>query len=178
MNGTIQSENEREEHSLRRVLAPSTAEVVLYGLLSIVLMIIFNSSKLVDIIGSGQNSSPEELKAGFQTLGQGLNDSFSTAIGGRLGQIILWSFIGAICYIAIWLSKNILNSFENDIIVDHYLHPTSYSRFGFWSSSIAARAFLLAAVLITLAFIGFSIKVALPGFALLMGSAAFHFSLP
>ncbi|WP_410971936.1 hypothetical protein, partial [Salmonella sp. SAL4445] len=80
-------------------------------------------------------NNAEGLKLDINILNSSFSNSFSSALGGRLGLIIVWSFVGALAYIGIWFLKNILNSFENDVIIDHYLHPTNYSRAGYWGSA-------------------------------------------
>src|SRR5581483_5465695 len=96
--------------------------------------------------------TPEKLKANFSTLSSGFSNSFSSALGGRLGQIMLWAFVGAIVYLGLWLARNVLNSFENDIISSHYLHPSNYSSARSWGSSLSIKLFLVAEVVITVAY--------------------------
>jgi hypothetical protein len=166
----IESQTEKSVHSSRNLLIPSTAELVLYGLIGVVLIIIYNSSDNIE--------APEKLKTNFTTLINSFSNTFSTGLGGRLGQIIVWSVLGAIVYIGIWLIRNVLNSFENDIIADSYLHPSNYSRAGYWGSALSIKVFFAAMVFLTVGYVYIAIKVILPSVASLAGSAAYNFIWP
>jgi len=171
----IESQSEVSSHQAGNFFRPAGAEVVLYFLISIILLVVLNSGNIIDKLGANYLGSPEKLKTNFTTLSVGFSQSFSTALGGRLGQIILWSFVGALSYIALWLAKNILNSFENDVISAHYLHPSSYSRVGYWGSAFAAKIFFAAMLLIFAGFLFVAITAVLPAVAALAGSAAYNF---
>jgi hypothetical protein len=171
----IESESERSIHQARSFFRPGGAEVFLYILVGLILLIIYNSGSIIDRLGSNYIGSPQNLKTNFTTLSSGFSNSFSTALGGRLGQIMLWSFVGALAYIALWLAKNILNSFENDLIADHYLHPASFSRLGYWGSSFSVKIFLAAALLISLGYTFVAVRAVLPAVSALAGSAAYNF---
>lgn len=171
----IESESEKKLHYARNFFKPGLAEVFLYFLIGLILMVVYNSADIIHRLGSNYIGNPENLKANFTNLSTGFSNSFSTALGGRLGQIILWSFVGALAYIALWLAKNVLNSFENDIISDHYLHPSTYSRLGYWGSSFSVKIFLAAMLLISLGYAVVAVKAILPALALLAGSAAYNF---
>ncbi|MBX4201370.1 hypothetical protein KW803_00540 [Candidatus Saccharibacteria bacterium] len=173
----IQSQSEKTIHHSRNFLKPSWAQVLLYLLLSIILLVLLNVGDVIHRFGGTYISTPESLKTNFTTLSTGFSNSFSNALGGRLGQIMLWSFIGAVAYIGLWLAKNVLNSFENDIISAHYLHPKGYSRAGYWGSSLAVKVFLASMIFITVGYFFVSIRAVLPALAALAGSAAYNFEL-
>jgi hypothetical protein len=172
---TIESQSEANTHQAGNFFKPSTAEAMLYFLLSIILLVIFNSGSILHKLGSNDIGAPADLKTNFTTLSSGFSDSFSHALGGRLGQIILWSFVGAIAYIGLWLARNVLNSFENDIISDHYLHPSTYSRAGYWGSSLSVKIFLAAMLLFSAGFLFVALRAVLPAVAALAGSATYNF---
>ena len=171
----FKSESEVDSHRLINFFKPGWAEISLYLLLSIVIIIVINSGSIIQKLSSNYIGSPDHLKTSFTTLSNGFSQSFSSALGGRLGQIILWSFVGALAYIALWLAKNILNSFENDLISAHYMHPASYSQAGYWGSSLSVKIFLAAMLLISLGFLYVSFTAILPAVAALAGSAAYNF---
>src|SRR6266404_1007391 len=158
----IQSESQKNVHYAGSFFRPGGAEIILYFLISLILLVIYNSGDIIQRLGSNYLGSPQNLKSNFTTLSNGFSNSFSTALGGRLGQIMLWSFVGALAYMALWLAKNILNSFENDIISDHYLHPSSYSRIGYWGSSFSVKIFLAAMLLISAGYIFLVVRAVLP----------------
>lgn len=171
----FESQAEISNHRPAKFFLPSLAEISLYFLLAIILLTVFNLGKIFQKLSNTYAGSPEKLQTNFSALAQAFNHSFSAALGGRLGQIILWSFIGAVAYIGLWLGKNLLNSFENDIISDHYLHPSNYNRAGYWSSSIAVKIFLLALLLVSAGYIYIVASAVLPSVSSLAASALFNY---
>jgi hypothetical protein len=170
------SESEIENHEARKFFLPGITEVSLYLLLAIIVVVTLNVGNIIKRLSSSYIGPPENLKANFTTLSDGFSHSFSSALGGRLGQMMLWAFVGALAYIGLWLAKNVLNSFENDIISDHYLHPSTYSRAGYWGSSFSVKIFLAAEVLIILGYFLVAVRSILPSLAALAGSAAYSFN--
>lgn len=171
----ILSQSELSSHRARNFFIPSYGEVILYFLIGIILLIGLNAGSLISNLSNNYIGDPEHLKTNFSTLFNSFSDSFSSAAGGRLGQIIVWSFVGALSYIGLWLGKNILNSFENDVIADHYLHPSNYSRIGYWGSSLSIKIFLGALLLISAGFFFLCLTGLLPALAALAGSAVYNF---
>jgi hypothetical protein len=170
------SESEIENHEARDFFLPGITEVLLYILLAFIVVAALNAGNIIERLSSNYIGPPESLKASFTTLSDGFSRSFSSALGGRLGQMMLWAFVGALAYIGLWLAKNVLNSFENDVISDHYLHPSTYSRAGYWGSSFSVKIFLAAEVLIIIGYFFIAVTSILPSLAALAGSAAHNFS--
>lgn len=173
----ILSQSEISSHKAKNFFIPSYGEVILYFLIGLILLIGLNAGSLISNLSNNYIGDPEHLKTNFSTLFNSFSDSFSSAAGGRLGQIIVWSFVGALSYLGLWLGKNVLNSFENDVIADHYLHPSNYSRLGYWGSSLSIKIFLGSLLLITAGFFFLCITGLLPALAALAGSAVYNFQL-
>lgn len=171
----LQSQSDKLSHRAKNFFLPSGGEAFFFILLSIIFLIVFNTSAVISHLDNNVLSAASSLKASYSTFSDGFNTSFSQALGGRLGQILLWAFIGALAYIGIWLAKNVLNSFENDIISDRYIHPSSYSHIGYWGSSLSVKTFLLADVLIVIAYVFLFLKAVMPGLAALASSSVYNF---
>jgi hypothetical protein len=167
----FESDSEVSRHEFKDFFVPGWAETFLYLLLSVITILVLNAGSIINRLSNNYVGQPQQLKTNFSTLLNGFSNSFSSALGGRLGQIILWAFVGALAYLALWLSRNVLNSFENDVISAHYLHPSSYSSSGYWGSSFSVKIFLAALVLIFLGYIFVVITAVLPAVAALAGSA-------
>ena len=174
----ITSGSEVEQHEVHDFFVPGWAEVFLYVLLSAVIILVLNAGSIISRLSNNYIGSPDKLKANFSTLVTGFDHSFSSALGGRLGQIMLWAFVGAVVYMGLWLVRNVLNSFENDVITAHYKHPTGYNRAAGLGASLSTKVFLLAELIITAVFFFFAFTAALPAVAALAGSAAYHFHAP
>jgi hypothetical protein len=172
----FKSQSEISSHQARNFFIPGGAEVLLYILFSVILILVLNVGDITQRLSNNYIGPSQDLKANFTTLSSSFSHSFGTALGGRLGQMLLWSFVGALAYISLWLAKNILNSFENDLISDHYMHPSNYSRAGYWGSSFSVKIFLAAEVLITAGFLFVAVTTALPSLSALAGSAMYDFS--
>lgn len=171
----IESRSQTTDHSVRQFFVPALPTAVLYLLLSGIILTLLNAGSIINNLSNHYIGSPDTLKANFSTLFKGFSDSFSSAWNGRLGQVLLWACVGATAYIAIWLGKNVLNSFENDIIADHYRHPFNYNRLGYWGSSLSVKIFLAAMIFITAGYIFVACTAVLPALAALAGSAFYHF---
>lgn len=171
----IKSDSEISSHQSVSFFKPGIAEIILYFLISSILLVLINAGGILKALGGDYIGSPEQLHASFTNLSSGFSSSFTGALGGRLGQIILWAFIGALTYIGLWLAKNILNSFENDVISAHYLHPSSYNRAGYWGSSLAGKLFLAGLILILFGYVFIAVRAILPALGVMAGSAIRHF---
>ncbi|HET6864230.1 MAG TPA: hypothetical protein VFH37_03490 [Candidatus Saccharimonadales bacterium] len=172
----IRTGSESSSHSVAAFFAPGWAGAILYLLLGMIIIIALNAGSIISRLSNNYISSPERLRANFTTLSSGFSNSFSSALGGRLGQIMLWAFVGAIVYMGLWLARNVLNSFENDIISAHYLHPSGYSSVQTWGSSLSIKLFLVAEGIITVAYFFIALTAALPAVAAMAGSAAYNFN--
>jgi len=171
----ITSMSQADQHEVRNFFVPGWAEVSLYLILSIIVILILNAGSIISKLSNNYIGSPDKLKANFSTLSAGFNHSFSSALGGRLGQILLWAFVGALVYMGLWLARNVLSSFENDVISSHYLHPSSYKRVNSLGASLSAKVFLVAELIITVVYFFMAFTAALPAVAALAGSAAYDF---
>ena len=168
--------SETSNHSMATFFAPGWAGAILYLLLGMIIIIALNAGTIINRLSNNGISSPDKFKASFSTLSTGFSNSFSSALGGRLGQIMLWAFVGAIVYLGLWLARNVLNSFENDIISAHYLHPSGYSSVQTWGASLSIKLFLVAEGIITVAYFFIAVTAALPAVAAMAGSAAYNFN--
>src|SRR4029077_13964851 len=99
-------------------------------LVGAIILAVYNSDRIISWVGI--NDYPDSA-TNLQAFSDNINQTLSTAFGGRIGAILVWSLIGAVTYIIIWLGNSLLNSFENDIIIDHYRHPAGFNRAGYWS---------------------------------------------
>lgn len=174
----IQSESYIETHRARSFFIPSLADIILYLLVGALLLGSYNFKSILNWFGSNYLISGESIKPTIHVLNSNFSHSFSTAFGGRLGQVIFWSLVGAAAYIGLWFTKNLIYSFENDVIIDRYLHPSSYNRAGYWGSAFAGKMFFGAMVILLIGYLYVSLKVVMPAAALLARSATGHFRLP
>jgi hypothetical protein len=174
----IQSQSQKSITEARDFFVPSLAGGLLFLLLGSVLLLIYNLNQIISWVGNSYLGSADRLNLSINVLNNGFTSSFDTAFGGRLGQIIVWSLVGALAYILLWFLKNMLNSFENDVIVDHYLHPSNFSRTGYWGSAFAAKIFFGAVAIILITYTFLTVKVLLPAAAALSIAAAHNFKLP
>jgi hypothetical protein len=174
----ILSESEQEESSERRKFLPSLSEVLLYVLLSAILLAGMNSGTIINLLGTDYIGSAQNLNLNLDVLNNSVNTSLSTVFDGRLGQIIVWACIGAAAYVALWFLKNLLNSFENDVIIGHYLHPSSFSRAGYWGSAFAGKIFFGVLLILFITITYTAVKVVLPATSALGASALYHFNFP
>jgi hypothetical protein len=173
----IKSQSIRADHELRNFLVPSRAAAILYTLLGTIVLVLFSFGNLLNLLDANYLGPTYKLSLNLNILDNSFSKSLSTVFGGRLGQAIAWSLVGALTYICLWFLKNLINSFENDIIIDHYRHPTDFSRAGYWSSAMAAKIFFAALAIVLLAYTFLALKIIIPAAANLGSSAAYHIRL-
>jgi hypothetical protein len=171
----IQSQSQRAVNKSKNFFLPDLSTSVLYLLVSAIILAIYNSDRIINWVGI--NDYPDSVTS-LQAFSDSFNKTLSTAFGGRIGAIMVWSLIGAVTYIIIWLGNSLLNSFENDIIIDHYRHPAGFDRAGYWSSTLAGVIFLAVTTIILIAYSFFCLKVLFPGAAGFAGNLIVHFKLP
>lgn len=157
---------------------PSWAAVTLYLLIGAISLAVFNLSSLLNALGANYLGPTYKLSLNIHILNNSVSKSLGSAFGGRLGQIVVWSLVGALTYILLWFLKNILNSFENDVIIGHYRHPSNFSRAGYWGSAVAGIIFFGAIAIVLAVYSYIVIKVIMPAAAALASSAVHHFSFP
>jgi hypothetical protein len=174
----ILSQNEMSQNALKDFFVPSFAGGFLICLLGGILLLTYTFSQILGWFGNDYLSSANKLNQSLGVFNKGLSNSFDSALGGRLGQVIVWSFVGALVYILIWFIKNMFNSVENDFIIDRYSHPQGYNRSKFFGLAIGELAFFIAMLIILIGFTFVGLKVIMPAAASLMSSAVNHFRVP
>lgn len=174
----IESQSGMAGHRIRSFFIPSGLTSVLYILLGSILLVLFSFSNLLNLIGANYLGPAYKLSLNINILNNTISKSLGSAFGGRLGQIVVWSLVGAVTYLCLWFLKNLLNSFENDIIIDHYRHPENFSRAGYWGSAVSAKIFFGALVIILATYSYLVLKVVMPAAANLASSAVYNFRLP
>ncbi len=173
----IESRSQQTISSTKPFFVPSLVGSMLVLLIGTVLLALYNWSQIINWLGNDYLGSADKLNLNLGTLNNGFSSSFTSALGGRLGQIIVWSVVGALAYILIWFLRNIFNSFENDVIVDHYLHPSNFNRAGYWGSSVAGKIFFADTFLLWVIYSFLALKIVLPAAASLTSSAICNFRL-
>jgi hypothetical protein len=173
----IQSQSERSSGEAKSFFVPTFAGSIIFFILGMLLLVAYNSSQIISWVGSSYLESADKLNLNINILNNGLSNSFSTAFDGRLGQIVVWSLVGALAYMGLWFLKNLLNSFENDVIINHYLHPANFNRAGYWGSALAGKIFFAATAIILVTYTYMALKVVMPAAAALTSSAVNNFEL-
>jgi hypothetical protein len=174
----IYSQNEMAENTIKGFFVPSVAAWFLFFLLSGILLLIYTFSQILDWFGNDSLRSTETFNQSLQLFNSRFGSAFDSALGGRLGQVIIWSFVGALVYILIWFVKNMFNSVENDLIIDRYDHPKNYDRTKFFGVAIG-ELMLFMALLVVLAFYTYAgFNIIMPATAGMLSSSINKFLLP
>jgi len=126
-----------EAGGIKDFLVPGVAQVVLFLLIGIALLILFNAQAIWDQISNGLYTQATSAPSDAVTS-QGF---FESALGGRLPQIIFWGGIGMIMYVVVWFSWNIVTNVRNDVAADSFVHPKNYKRGQYWLAVLARKAF-------------------------------------
>jgi hypothetical protein len=126
----------------KNFLIPTWSQLVLYLLISLLLLTVFNLRQLWEYLnnnilasdGLGLGSVISENASGLHKLLNSLSQSI-------ILQVAFWVCIGSLIYMLIWFVRNVVINILNDVVADSYVHPSSYSRFHYWESIIARKIF-------------------------------------
>lgn len=173
----LESRSDISRRKARNFFLPTGAEAILYLLVSAIVLVVLNYGNILGRLSSRGIDLNRHLNANVDSLSSNFSHTLTSSLGGRLGQMILWSLVGAAAYIILWLAKNLLNSFENDIITTGYVHPPSYSNINYWESSLSVKIFLFVISIVSIVYGYLLIRVALPSLAVFVGGAAYNFNL-
>jgi hypothetical protein len=173
----ILSQSEMSSNTLKDFLVPSFAGGFLYFLVGLIMLLIYTFSQILGWFGNDYLDSADKLNQNIGVFSKGISTSFDTALGGRLGQILVWSLVGALSYILIWFIKNMFNSVENDIIIDRYTHPQNYNRQKFLGVALGELMFFIASLIVLAVYTFVWLKVILPAAASMLSSSINHFYL-
>lgn len=174
MENNNRSHNSQLTITAREFLLPSWPKILLYLLVGSLLILLWNARQLWDQFNNniepGSSADVGHLISKHTTW-------VDTLAGGRVAQIIFWAFIGCCLYICVWFATSIITNIRNDVVADEYIHPTGYSRAGYWHSIVARKIFLgmVVAVLIGFTILGLRLISVL---AKLFYSAVKVFSFP
>jgi hypothetical protein len=142
MKKTLQSHNSAETlgASSKNLLIPSPTQLVLYFLVSLLVLTLFNLRRLWDYLNSVilANGGVGSLVSDQSTVLGRFFDSFSHSI---ILQVVFWVCIGSLIYVLIWFGRNLVINVLNDVVADNYVHPPTYSRFHYWESVIFRKVF-------------------------------------
>jgi len=175
----IQSQSSSLNQRVYDFFVPSRTELGAYLLISIVLLLAYNAKTLVNILNdkflavSGASAGYD-----FGSLMDRFSGFFNTVTSGRLTQMLFWAFVGSTIYVIAWFAKNILVSLRNDLVADHFAHPSSYSRLTYWESAIAKKIFLGAIAIVFFTFVSVCLILVLPALAHLAFATLYDFQMP
>jgi hypothetical protein len=134
----------------KNFLVPSWSQLVLYLLISILLLIIFNLGGLWSYLNSVILAPEGGLDSVLAEHASGVRHFLNAASQSIILQIIFWVCIGSLIYVLIWFIRNVVVNILNDVVADQYIHPPSYSRFNYWGSVIARKVFFAISTLVLL----------------------------
>jgi hypothetical protein len=125
----------------RDFLVPSWSQLILYLLISLLLLIIFNLGRFWDYLNLVILAPGEGVDSLLAEHASSLHRIFSVASQSIILQVIFWIGIGSLVYILIWFIRNVVINILNDVVAASYIHPPSFNRFSYWESVIARKVF-------------------------------------
>lgn len=118
-------------------LLPGIAQILLYLLLSILLLLALNARNIWRYFSDTVVISQSQLEPSSSWISR----TWDSVLHGIWLQILFWILVGCLVYIFIWFLSNIIANIRNDIIADDYKHPAFYSHYKFWESVLARKVF-------------------------------------
>ena len=123
------------------------------------ILVITNSSTIfLGIIGNSENAT-------LQTLIKQYSHQLTFPSGdifGRITNLLIWGFVGALIYIAAWLAINAYIAVRNDVVIGTFFVRPANSRKQYWFDMIGRFLLRLGAVFMLLFLVLWTIIVWLP----------------
>ncbi len=143
----------------RQFFLPSVTQLLLYVLMSVLVLAVFNAKNAWDYLDSSviapQGGLGKILPQRSPEVNRFLN-SFSHSI---FLQVVFWVAVGCVVYLIIWFLRNIMINILNDIAAGQYVHPKSYKGVNFWGSVLTRKIYLGISIVILIIYTGSFIKL-------------------
>lgn len=145
----ISGYNYRNKNTALSFFIPSLLTVLLYGVITVVLIMVLNFGDLRDFItGDGLERQSAALSSVFQGRLTEVNKVFDAPGFGRAALFLFWLSVGSVLYMIAWSIKNLVSKLHGDMQVANYIKPRAFKEVGYWNSIIAGNIFFVAAVLV------------------------------
>ncbi len=102
----------------KRFILPSGLQILLYLLISVLLLIVFNLLSLWRYLNNVVLAPNGGLDGIIADRSSGLHQFLNAASQSLVLQILFWMCVGCLIYIFIWFLRNISTSIINDLIAD------------------------------------------------------------
>lgn len=137
---------------LAKLFVPTRIELVVYGISSIVIFIIFSFSSFLDtIVGNDFGEQVGKIWSG--AIDSFLDEISQFQLSAQASLIIFWVIFAVILYVVVNVAHNLWVEARNDIVVEEqFVHPMHYSHDNFWVLLVQRSAFRLAMVIILIVY--------------------------
>jgi hypothetical protein len=143
----------------RKFLLPGGWQILLYGLVSALLLIILNIKEAWKYLNNTVLKPDGGLDNVLANQAPGLHKFLNALSQSVLLQFVFWLFVGCAVYIFIWFIKNIAINVLNDIVADKYIHPKGYDRARYWESIFSRKIFFGLSILLLVIYSFASIRL-------------------
>src|SRR4029078_6254395 len=164
MKTNIKSHNTGLSPGIKELLIQSSAQVLLYLTVALLLLVFLKIKGLWTYFTTGVLAANQsDISDIINEKAQGLHRFLDSISQGRFLQIMFWLFVGCIVYLLIWFFRSIFTNIRNDFVADEYVPPGGYNRTVYWESILARKAFFacILAILIGYTIVGLKIAILL-----------------
>lgn len=154
------------QHRLRDLFLPSKLVWLLYGLISVLLLIIMNVTAIVEVFAVEPVTTKDIVP---------LTDKFSEFQDKLSTPVVMafWLVVGAVTYTIIWLTENVFFIAKTQVAESQYVARNPTARQKYWESAITSNLFLVFMILLWLSFIALYLRQLLPVFSSLFHSGLY-----
>ena len=152
MKKNIRSHSTQASNPGRAFWLPDWLQLLLYFFISFLVLVALNSKALWDHLNKDILALTNENTPGLQSWLAGSSQT-------KILQFVFWMFIGCTVYVFIWFIGSVFTNIYNDVVVDEYVHPKSFSRKKYWQSILFRKLFWVASLITLVGFILASIKL-------------------
>lgn len=141
MKNNIESHSSSVGTTSKQFILPSGAQLLLYALISILLLLALNVKNAWDYLNNTVLVPQGGLDSILAQKAPGIHKFIGSVSQSIALQVVFWIFVGCVVYVFIWFMRNITTNVLNDIVADKYVHPESYKRSKYWGSILARKVF-------------------------------------
>jgi hypothetical protein len=120
-----------------RFLKPGLPQLVLYLASTLILLLVFNLSRIWSLLTSG-GTGLSEIAA---SNASGLYKAWHIFSNSNLIAGFWWGLLGCAIYLVIWFFRSLITNIRNDLVVANYVHPVTYKEYLFWRALILRKVF-------------------------------------
>lgn len=157
---TVGYNDTEQNQSLKGLLLPSTAEVVLLLFVSFTILICLNYSSIWTLLTDSSKLTAETAGQAVQPQVEAVSNFFKQEIFGKATLFFIWACVGAIAYAIIGALQHFFWRVKEDVDASNYVKPAATKTY--WYSRVSQYLYFIAIAFLFAVFVGLFFGTLLP----------------